>query len=90
MAESELQKVEVGGKVADAPRTWQSIVLALGMFCVLGALGVGAAMKGEGSVQKVLGLVGLVLMGISILGTIVASISSRLKGGQAGATQAKS
>jgi hypothetical protein len=90
MAESEIGRAQGGEKATELPRTWRSTVLAIGMFCVLGALGVGAAMKGEGSIQKILGLVGLILIGISIVGSIVASISSRVKGGQADAAQSKS
>lgn len=89
MAESELHNTQGGEKAAETPRTWRSTLLAIGMFCVLGALAVGAAMKGEGNVQKILGLAGLVLMGIAIVGSIVASVSSRLKGGQADVAQSK-
>ena len=88
MAESELHRTQ---KAPEAPRSWRQTMLAIGMFCVLGALAVGAAMKGQGgSIPRLLGLLGLFLMGVSICGSIVASISSRLKGGQAGAVEPKS
>lgn len=87
MAESELTKTQ---KAPEPPRSWRQTVLAIGMFCLLGALAVGAAMKGQGSIPKLLGILGFFLMGVSILGSIVASLSSRLKSGQAGTVESKS
>jgi len=71
-----------GGKELERPpMTWRQTLLGGGMFTLVIALFVGAAMKESGAlVTKILGGAGLAMMAVGIVGVIIDAIASKLKG----------
>lgn len=59
---------------------WRRVLLGAGFVLVLLAVGVGAALKQGGQVPQVLGAVGFLLIGISIVASIITSLWSKVTG----------
>lgn len=63
-------------------QNWRSTLLGVGMFLIIIALFVGAATKEAGGVApKLILTLGFGVMAVSIVGTIVNSIKSKINGG---------
>lgn len=70
------------GKKAPASN-WRTTLVGVGIFCIIGAVFVGAISKEAGGMApKVLAIAGALLLAISIAWTLISSVLSKLNRGR--------